>query len=94
MNTTENIDAQIINYSKELKLPVFRREYKQTAQQAAKEHLDYETFLKQLMEKQWEQRLENRKKSQIRHAGFPSKMYLNDLQRDLLPVDAKTDFPS
>lgn len=88
-----NIDTQIINFCKELKLPVFRREYKQTAEQAAKEHQDYETFLKQLMEKQWEERLENRKKAQIRQAGFPSKMYLTDLQRHLLPQDAKNKLP-
>ena len=93
MDTIENIDRRIIAYSKELKLPVFRRDYKQIAQEAAKDHQDYETFLMYLMEKQWEERLENRKKSQIRQAGFPSKMYLVDLQRDLLPIDAKNKLP-
>ena len=45
------------------------------------------------MEKQYEERLENRKKAQIRQAGFPSKHYLNDLQRDFLPIDAKEKLP-
>ena len=65
------IKEQIINYSKELRLPIFRREYEQTAMAAAKEHADYETFLLRLMEKEYETRIENRKKSQIRQAGFP-----------------------
>jgi DNA replication protein DnaC len=93
MDTIQDIDNRIIAYSKELKLPVFRRDYKEIAQEAAKDHQDYETFLMYLMEKQWEARLENRKKSQIRQAGFPSKMYLVDLQRDLLPIDAKAKLP-
>ena len=82
------IKTQIIRYSKELRLPVFRNEFEQMAQQAAKERSDYETFLLQLMEKEYDTRLENRKKAQIRQAGFPAKLHLHDLKRDLLPVDA------
>ena len=93
MNLTQQIDQQIITYCKALKLPVFRSDYKQIAQEAAKDHQDYETFLMHLMERQYEARLENRKKSQIRQAGFPSKMYLVDLQRDLLPINAKEKLP-
>ena len=93
MGTIQDIDQQIINYSRDLKLPVFRRDFKELAQEAAKEHHDYENYLKSLMEKQYEQRLENRKKAQIRQAGFPTKHYLNDLQRDFLPIDAKEKLP-
>jgi len=32
-------------------------------------------------------------KSQIRQAGFPAKMYLYDLKRDLLPTDAIEKLP-
>lgn len=87
------IKEQIINYSKELRLPMFRREYEQTAIAAAKEHADYETFLLRLMEKEYETRIENRKKSQIRQAGFPSRMYLHDLEREYLPIDAAQKLP-
>ena len=93
MSTIQDIGHQIIQYSKDLKLPVFRRDFKELAQEAAKEHHDYENYLKNLMEKQYEERLENRKKAQIRQAGFPSKHYLNDLQRDFLPIDAKEKLP-
>ena len=91
MNTP--IKEQIIKYSKELRLPMFRREFEHTAIMAAKEGTDYETFLLRLMEKEYETRLENRKKSQIRQAGFPSRMYLHDLNREQLPVDATEKLP-
>ena len=45
------------------------------------------------MEKEYEMRLENRKKAQIRQAGFPAKMYLYDLKRDFLPADANKKLP-
>jgi DNA replication protein DnaC len=88
MKLQNEIKTQIIKYSKELRLPVFRNEFEQVAQDAAKERVDYETFLLRLMEREYDTRLENRKKAQIRLAGFPAKLYLHDLKRDLLPGDA------
>ena len=88
-----DINEQIVKYGKELRLPVFRQAYKQQAIEAAKEQLDYETYLLRLMEKEYEMRLENRKKAQIRQAGFPAKMYLYDLKRDFLPEDAIKKLP-
>lgn len=93
MELTQDNDKQIVAYSKELRLPTFRRDFKEIAIEAAKLNQDYETFLLTLMEKEYLTRLENRKKSQIRQAGFPSKMYLNDLQRELLPKDAIEKLP-
>jgi DNA replication protein DnaC len=88
MKLQNEIKAEIIRYSKELRLPVFRNEYEQVAQEAAKERADYEIFLLRLMEREFDMRLENRKKAQIRQAGFQAKLYLHDLKRDLLPADA------
>jgi len=88
MKLQSEIKAQIIRYGKELRLPVFRNEFEQIAQESAKDGADYETFLLRLMEREYDTRLENRKKAQIRQAGFPAKLYLHDLKRDLLPVDA------
>jgi DNA replication protein DnaC len=88
MKLQNEIKAEITRYSKELRLPVFRSEFEQVAQESAKDGADYETFLLRLMEREYDTRLENRKKSQIRQAGFPAKLYLHDLKRELLPVDA------
>lgn len=90
MNT---IDENIIKYTKELRLPIFRSLYKELSTEAASERLDYEEFLLNLMEREFEARLENRKKTQIRLAGFPEKMYLNQLEREQLPDDAQEKLP-
>ncbi len=90
MNT---INEDIIKYSKELRLPVFRRDFKELAGEAASGQLDYEEYLLKLMEREYELRIENRKKTQIRLAGFPSKMYLNQLEREQLPDDARAKLP-
>ena len=65
----------------------------QVARDAAKERADYEPFLLRLMEKEYETRLENRKKAQIRQANFPARMYLHDLERSFLPQDAAEKLP-
>jgi len=90
MNTTSE---EVIKYSKELKLPVFRRDFKELATEAATQRLDYEEYLLRLMEREFELRLENRKKSQIRLAGFPAKLYLNNLDRSQLPAGAQEKLP-
>jgi len=90
MKLQSEIKSKIIQYSKELRLPVFRTQFEQVAQESAKEQADYETFLLRLMEREYDTRLENRKKAQIKLAGFPAKLYLHDLKRDLLPGDASS----
>jgi len=90
MNTTSE---DIIKYSKELRLPVFRRDFKDLATEAAAQRLEYEEYLLRLMEREYELRLENRKKVQIRLAGFPVKMYLNNLDRSQLPAGAREKLP-
>jgi len=82
----KEIKEKIIQYSKGLRLPVFRRDFEEAARQAARERTEYEMYLLGLMEKEYETRLENRKKAQIRQAGFPGKMYLHELDRDFLPA--------
>jgi DNA replication protein DnaC len=90
MDTTSE---DVIKYSKELRLPVFRRDFKELATEAASQRLDYEVYLLRLMEREYELRLENRKKTQIRIAGFPQKMYLNNLERGQLPIGAQEKLP-
>ena len=89
----KEIKEQITRYSKELRLPVVRRDFEYQAREAAKERAEYETFLLRLLEQEYETRVENRKKAQIRQACFPSKMYLQDLQRTYLPSDAIKKLP-
>lgn len=84
-----SVKEQIIHYSKELRLPSFRRDYLVHAQQAAAEQLSYEQYLLTLMKTEYETRIQNRKKQRIRGAGFPYKKYLQDLHVHHLPKDAR-----
>lgn len=92
--TTQNITKdRIIHFSKELRLPAFRGEFEQVARESALKHADYEEFLLNLMELEYNTRVENRKKEQIRQANFPAKMHLHELKRQLLPEDAIDKLP-
>ncbi|WP_320018192.1 IS21-like element helper ATPase IstB [Labilibaculum manganireducens] len=93
MMTEKEINQQITILSKELRLPVLRRDYNIVSAEATKQRHSYEMFLLNLMQREYQQRLENRKKSQIRQAGFPSKLYLQDLTRSFLPLDAQEKLP-
>ena len=84
----QQIKEKIIHYSKELRLPTFRKDYKIMAEQSAKKNQSYEAYLLELMDNEFKTRLENRKKQRIRSASFPYKKYLEDLNRDELPKDA------
>ncbi|MFK7983568.1 MAG: IS21-like element helper ATPase IstB [Saprospiraceae bacterium] len=82
------IKEQIIHYSKELRLPTFRKDYQVKAQIAAKDNLSFEDYLLGLLKTEHATRIENRKKQRVRSAGFPYKKYLQDLDRTELPKDA------
>ena len=90
---TKDIKQQIDELSRSLHLPAFRREYEQQTIQAVAESLSYEAFLLRLMELESQTREENRRKAQVRQAGFVQYKYLHDLSREDLPLDAATKLP-
>jgi DNA replication protein DnaC len=91
--TTLSIKQQIDELSRTLHLPAFRREYEQQCSQAAEESLSYEDFLLRLLELEYRTREENRRKAQVRQAGFVQYKYLHDLSRKDLPADAAAKLP-
>jgi DNA replication protein DnaC len=90
---TKDIKQQIDELSRTLHLPAFRREYEQLSSQAVAENMPYEVFLLRLIELESQTREENRRKSQIRQAGFVQYKYLHDLCREDLPADAAAKLP-
>ena len=82
------IKEQIIKYSKELRIPSFRKDCIQIAQQAAQDGKSHEDYLLDLMKAEYENRIENRKKQRIRSTNFPYRKYLESLQREELPKEA------
>lgn len=89
----KNLSQDIIVYSKELRLPTFRKNYETAAIEATRGNLTFEQYLHGLMQQEYEARAENRKKSQIRKAGFPQLKYLQDLIREDLPLEAQERLP-
>jgi DNA replication protein DnaC len=89
----KDINQQIEQLSRVLRLPAFRGEYQQQAREAATENLTYEEFLLRLMEREYTKREENQRKVHIRQAGFTQYKYLNDLKRDELPPEALVKLP-
>lgn len=91
--STREIAQQIDNLAKELRLPVLRREFDAVAEEATREKLSYENFLLRLLELEFKIRMENRRKAQLRQAGFAQYKYLHDLSREDLPEDAISKLP-
>ena len=89
MSITDTLSERIIDYTKELKLPGIRKNFKEESVDAGHNDISYEEFLNNLLEKEYELRLVNRKKRKIRIANFPYKKYLEDLKLEDLPVDAR-----
>jgi len=89
----KNLAQDIIVYTKELRLPTLRKNYETAATEAARENLSFEQYLHGLLLREFEARAENRKKTQIRQAGFPQLKYLQDLSREDLPKEAQERLP-
>ncbi len=84
-----DIHERIELFSKELKLPYVLRHFKEELLEANKGNKTYDGFLCDLLEKEYDLRKENGRKSRIRTAKFPYKKYLEDLVIEDLPEDAR-----
>jgi len=82
-------DEKIVEYTKKLRLPEIRKCYQQLAEDAEKDNLLYQEYMMNLLERENDHRIENRKVNLIRMADFPNKKYLEDLNIDFLPEDGK-----
>lgn len=76
--------------SKELKLPYTMSNVEDEIKEANIEGNTFEVFLREILEREYDLRKENGKKSRIRSAKFPYKKYIEDLVIEDLPEDART----
>jgi DNA replication protein DnaC len=90
---TNNTLDQIHQISQDLKLTAFRRDAEAAITGAIKQHTSYEQVILTLLQAEQEIRLANRKKVQMRNAGFPQLKYLQDLIREELPADGASQLP-
>ena len=86
---SKEFDEKIFCLAKELKLPYTSKFFKDDISQANTESKSYESFLFDILEKEYDLRKENAIKNKIRNAKFPYKKYIEDLIIDDLPSDAK-----
>ncbi len=93
MNEDSKIKLEIEYYSKVLRLPCFRSEFESCALQASQQNLSYELFLKDLMTREYENRLIKRRKQRLKRADLPFIKNLEDIDKDALPDQAKEKLP-
>ena len=89
----ENINEKIMHYSKMLRLPGFRKHYQAVQTEMPDDKVDYDGYLEKLMELEYQERKERRKKLQIKLAGFPQMKYLRDLSLNDLPHEVREKLP-
>ncbi len=85
----ENIEAKIEHLTKEVRLPGIRKNYKVLMEEFSGRQDQYEQFLYELLEIEYQSREKSRTIACIRQAGFPYKKYLEDLELDYLPEEAR-----
>ncbi len=83
---------QVIDFSKELKLPSIRKHLDEGVKEAVQKDASYEEFLALLLQKESDARHETAKSNRIRRAEFPYKRHLEDLVIEELPPDAQKKY--
>ena len=87
--TKDKIYCQIVEYAKEIKMPATARCFEDEIREAEVANKSFAEFLRDLLQKEYDLRKENGKKNRIRVAGFPIKKYLEDIEVEYLPEDAR-----
>ena len=89
MNEKDIVSA----YAKELKLASVRENAALFAEDAMREQWGYLSFLRRLLEEEVTQRREKSKITRIHRADFPQMKYLEELQREELPLEGQMLLP-
>lgn len=85
----DTIDTKIQTLTKDIGLPAIRKNYHNLIAEFGGKESEYSLFLYKLLELEYSSRIQNRKASRIRQAGFPFKKYLEDINTKELPPDAQ-----
>ena len=85
----DNTAEKIQSLTKDIGLPGIRKNYKILIEEFKERENEYDVFLHKLLEIEYISRQKSRKQSRIRQADFPYKKYLEDLNAEDLPADAK-----
>ena len=83
----------ICQYAKELKLATVRENISLFVEDATREQWGYLMFLRRLFEEEVTSRREKSKIIRIHRADFPQMKYLEELQREELPIEGRAVLP-
>jgi DNA replication protein DnaC len=72
----------ITNLAVKLRLPYVRENWQQLVDEAQRTKQDYTAFLENVLDYEWNLRLENGQARRLKEAKFPLKKYLVDFKRD------------
>ena len=89
MSERDIIDA----YARELRLAAVRENLDMLAEDAIREQWGHLAFLRRLLEEEVARRREKSKITRIHRADFPQMKYLEELQREELPVEGQAFLP-
>ena len=89
MSERDIIDA----YARELRLAAVRENLDMMAEDAIREQWGHLAFLRRLLEEEVTRRREKSKITRIHRADFPQMKYLEELQREELPVEGQAILP-
>ncbi len=91
--TPPSITTQIRDLTTTLKLPGIRATFQEALTTATTQEMGYDAYLLTLLQHEAQIRRENRIRGRLRLAGFPYKKYVDDLDRSVLPDDARQKLP-
>lgn len=97
MEQNENQDSireRIRTYAFDLKLPLVRRDIDLLIQQGLDERWNLWMFTAELLRREKENRSENQRRHRIKNAAFPQLRYLNEIDTDALPPEARKALPN
>jgi len=88
MNRAGNVTAELTQNLKYLHLPTVRQCYEEVARQAERESLSYERYLHELVQRECEERQENRITKMLRESQLPLEKSLEAFDTKRLPAKA------
>ena len=88
MNRAVDVTAELTQNLKYLHLPTVRQCYEETARQAERESLSYERYLHELVQRECEERRENRIGKMLRESQLPMEKSLEAFDTKRLPPKA------
>jgi DNA replication protein DnaC len=87
-------EIEIMNAcARELKLASFKENAELYAQNAVREQWGYIGYLRRLLEEEVTRRRDKSKITRIHKAGFPQMKYLEELERNELPIEGQAILP-